>query len=167
MPQRFKITVDGEGVEALCEIVSGAPWTAGKMVALLRKGPIVSRGYHGMWTGREIVLLLDEAQQFDCADIRPENAIHLPIPGDICFMYFPPGTGRTYEVPHASGAYSGTWDIQLIYGRESEFKVVGGVETRNLWARVVAGLGELAEVCARMQVEGAKTFRLTATPEGL
>jgi hypothetical protein len=42
--------------------------------------------------------------------------------------------------------------------------VVGGIETRNLWARVIEGLDELARACARLQVEGVKNVTLTALP---
>jgi len=164
-PRRFTITVEGESTSALCELVTGAPWTTGKMWALLQRGPLTLQGIHAKWAGREIALFLPEECQFDVSDIRPENSVHFPIPGDICFWYWPPGgSGANYEVPHPTGDYKGVWDVQLIYGRESEFKVSGGIETRNLWARVIEGLDDLAKACAKMQVEGVKNLRLVALP---
>lgn len=163
MKRRFEITVDGERVRAMAELVDGAPWTTGNLWRVLTRAPIVGQVFHSKWAGREVALFPPEQCQFDISDIRPENAVRLPIPGDICFWYFPPGAGAmVYPVPHPSGDYKGVWNIQMVYGRETEFRVSGGVETRNLWARVVDNLDDFADVCARTQFEGAKTFRFTA-----
>jgi hypothetical protein len=164
-PRQFTIEIAGDPQRAVCELVGGAPWTTTKMWALLQHGPLTLQGIHAKWAGREIAVYLPEQYQFDVTGLCPENSVHYPIPGDICFWYWPPGgAGASYDIPHPTGVYKPLYDIQLIYGRESEFKVVGGIETRNLWARVVEGLDELARACARLQVEGVKNLTLTALP---
>ena len=159
MTRRIVLTVVEDGVSAIAELQDkDAPKTAEAIWCALER-PIVNTGIHAMWAGREIMVEVPSANQnFDPTQIPLENATILPAAGDICWGYFPPYAER--------GFGEGVWDIAIIYGRETRFSVPLGDTPLNIFACIVDGLAPFAEACARIRIEGLKTFRIERAQDG-
>ena len=151
--KRISITVVEHEVTAIAELQEkDAPKTTAALWKALEV-PIENKGIHAMWAGREIMLEVPEANhRFDPVSVPLENATVYPAAGDICWGYFPPYTER--------GFGEGVWDVAIIYGRETRFYIPLGMLPLNIWACITENLDEFARACARVRIEGLKTFRI-------
>jgi hypothetical protein len=94
----------------------------------------------------------DANRVFDPIALPKENLTLYPIPGDICWGYFPERLER--------GSPDPLWDIAIVYGRETRFDVSFGPCPMTVWAIVEEGLEDLARACERVRTEGLKRIHL-------
>ena len=148
MPKRIQI--DLNGVSAVVVLLEeAAPRTCRALWQALEK-PARTKGIHAKWAGRMILTYLEkENQVFDPTQIGQENATVFPQPGDIIWVWFPPGETNTNPP-------DGGWDVSIIYGPETRAFIPTGWQPLNVWAQVTEGLPALAAECAKLQLEGAR-----------
>lgn len=114
--------------------------------------PIEGSFVNGKFSGDEVYTTLEDDR---LAALEPENWEYNAIPGDLGYWYSHWGDGR-YERGKGKKA-----ELVIVYGRR--VKIRKGSDRPgaiNLFGSVAGNLEELAEVCGRIQREGAKTFRL-------
>ena len=117
--------------------------------------PMVTQGIHAMWVGRELMFVMpEENQRVDPTVIPLENATAHPLPGDVCWIYYPARVERDPFGVFVKG--TPLWDFFIIYGPDA---IMGG--PASVWARIVEGLEELDGECRRIREEGVKPFRVT------
>jgi hypothetical protein len=153
--RKIAITFEESGVSATAVLQEeNAPRTCDAMWQVLSE-PIVTTGIHAGWAGREVSINVPEANRvIDPEILMPkENQTLYPIPGDICFGYFPPGFGV--------GITEEYWDLGLVYGRETRFEFSFGPVPLTLWAIIDEGLEGIAKECERIRIEGLKTIRVS------
>jgi hypothetical protein len=152
--RKIEITFEESGVGATAGMLEDeAPRTCEALWKVLEE-PIVTKGIHAGWAGREVSINVPEKNRvIDPQVLLPrENLTLYPIPGDICFGYFPPGFGL--------GVPEEYWDLGLIYGRETRFDFSFGPVPMTLWAVIDEGLEGIARECERIRIEGLKTIRV-------
>jgi Protein of unknown function (DUF3830) len=152
--RKIAITFEESGVMATAVLLDAqAPKTCDAMWQVLAE-PLVQEGIHAGWAGREVSIAVPQANRvIDPTQIPKENLTLYPIPGDICFGYFPPGYGV--------GITEEYWDLALIYGRETRFEFSFGPAPMTLWATIDEGLEGIAQECERIRTEGLKTIRVS------
>lgn len=151
--RKIQITFERTGERATAVLLDDlAPRTCEAMWQAIEQ-PLVTTGIHAGWAGRMVSVEVPEVNRvFDAASLPRENLTVLPIPGDICFGYFPPGYGF--------GITDAYWDMALVYGRETRFEFSFGPVPMTVWATVDEGLDELAAGCGRTRTEGLQTIRV-------
>lgn len=151
MARRVELTVVESGVRAVAELFEDdAPAVCDAMWKALEV-PMEARGIHAMWSGREIMLEMPpENQRFDPLEIPVQNATIYPSPGDLCWAYFPPYWER--------GFARGVFDFAIIYGPETVANCALGPTPVSVWAHITEGLEDFAKECAKVRIEGLKTF---------
>jgi hypothetical protein len=151
MSKRFEIIIVENGTRAVAELLEQ---DAPKICAALwnaMETPWLMRGVQAMWSGCEIILgVPEENRNFDAERVPRENLYIAPPPGSIGWIYFPP-----HLLP---GSPQAIWNIPLLYGPNRITTPMGEVPV-SIWARINEGMGDFAAECAKLQVEGAKTFR--------
>lgn len=152
--RRIRFTFEGSGESATAVLLDDqAPETCEAVWAMVAE-PIVQQAIHAGWVGREVSIEVPAANRVvEAAAIAKENLTLYPIPGDICFGYFPPGYGV--------GITEAYWDLALIYGRDTRFYFPFGAIPMALFATIDQGLDDIAKACARIRTEGAKTIRVS------
>jgi hypothetical protein len=152
--RKISIAFEASGVTATASLLEDtAPNTCEAMWQVLSE-PLVQHGIYAGWAGREVSVDVPQANRVvDPTLIPKENLTLYPIPGDICFGYFPPGFGV--------GITEEYWDLALIYGRETRFEFSFGPVPMTLWATIDDGLEGIARECERIRVEGLKTIRIS------
>lgn len=109
-----------------------------------------------MWAGCEIILgIPPESRNFDPERIPRENAHIAPPPGTLGWIYFPPNL--------LPGRAEAVWNIPLLYGPNRIITPMGEVPA-TIWARIIEGMEDFSAECAKLQYEGAKTFRFERLP---
>ena len=148
----ISITFEESGVGATAVLLEDtAPKTCEAIWQMLAE-PLVQEGIHAGWAGREVSIDVPPANRvFDPTQLPKENLTMYPIPGDLCFGYFPPGYGIGLEE---------YWDLALIYGRETRFDFSFGPVPLTLFATINEGLEGIATECERIRIEGVKTIRV-------
>ncbi len=152
--RKIQITFErtGELATAVLE-EENAPRTCDAMWQALEQ-PIVTKGIHAGWAGRMVSVEVPQSNRvFDPTSVPKENLTVYPIPGDICFGYFPPGYGV--------GITEEYWDLALVYGRETRFEFSFGPAPMTVWATVDEGLDDLAAGCLRTRTEGLQAIRVS------
>lgn len=151
--RKVSITFEESGVTATAALLDEtAPNTCEAMWQVLSQ-PLVQQGIHAGWAGREVSIDVPPANRvIDPTSIPKENLTLYPIPGDICFGYFPAGYGIGLDE---------YWDLALVYGRETRFEFSFGPVPLTLWATIDDGLAGIANECERIRVEGLKTVRIS------
>lgn len=152
------MVVDSGRVKAMAELLEeDAPAVCEAMWKALEV-PMETKGIHAMWSGREIMLEMpEENQRFDPTKVPVQNATIYPLPGDLCWAYFPPYWER--------GFTRGIFDFMIIYGPETVINCAVGPVPVSVWAHITEGLEEFAEECAKIRIEGLKTFRVRRVEE--
>jgi uncharacterized protein DUF3830 len=107
---------------------------------------------HGMYSGPEVFMVLDKAQ-----DIPRENDVQLPLPGEILYFY-DPGTS-------AGGGNRAVSEICVVYGRGVSLKQHDAVPTfASLFARIPGDWKrdwtEFAAACRRIRRERTARLRI-------
>jgi hypothetical protein len=153
MAKYIKLTIIEDDISAIAELLEEeAPLTCEALWCALEI-PIIHKGIHAMWTGREIMVEIpEENHRFDPSSVPLENATIYPLPGDIMWAYFPDHVERGF--PRA------IWDFIIIYGPDSSVNCALGTMPANVWAHITDNLTSFANGCASLRSEGMKTFRI-------
>ena len=164
MSKKISFTFTENGAKAIAELLEDqAPRTCTAIWKSLEK-PIRNKGIHAMFAGREVEFDLPaEAQVFDGASIPRENATCRPMPGDVGFGYIGP-----YGLPDCDRTgppEEAIYDVAIFYGPGCYLLVPGGLFPMNIFARITEGLGEFAEMCAKVRLEGLKEIVVTRVEE--
>jgi uncharacterized protein DUF3830 len=128
--------------------------------------PVEKKMIHGMYSGPEVFMVLDKAQE-----ISRENDVQLPLPGEILYFY-DPGTS-------AGGGNRAVSEICVVYGRGVSLKQHDAVPTfASLFARIPGDWRrdwtDFAAACRRIRTDRASRMRIermvrhplgTETPE--
>lgn len=141
----------GEGVVALAELrPDAAPVTCRAITAAL---PLEGTARHGIYSGSEALMFIPP-------EIRPprENAACRVRPGDIGFYSFEERGDSDRDDPIS--------EIAWFYAENARPRMADGAVAVNLFARFTKGFEELADLCYRMRLEGAKPLRITLASGG-
>ena len=114
--------------------------------------PLEKKVIHGMYSGPEVFMVLDAAQ-----DIPRENDVQLPLPGELLYFY-DPGTS-------AGGGNRAVSEICVVYGRGVSLKQHDAVPTfASLFARIPGDWKhdwmEFANACRRIRREHTAPLRI-------
>jgi hypothetical protein len=114
--------------------------------------PIEKTVIHGMYSGPEVFMVLDKAE-----DIARENDLQLPLPGEILYFY-DPGTS-------AGGGNRAVSEICVVYGRGVSLKQHDAVPTfASLFARIpgdwTRDWSDFANTCRRIRRERTAPLRI-------
>lgn len=127
-----------------------APQTCEAIWSLAALSPEL-RGVHAAFTGRELSVPVPAhfIDEMGGIDIPMENGTLFPIPGDLVWAQLPAYAWTGVKEP--------LYDLGIFYGRDSRLLLPVGWVTGNRFGEVVPEhLPELATLCARTQLEGAK-----------
>ncbi len=134
MGRTISLTIVEEGVTAIADLLEEqAPETCGLIWDRL---PAESRMVHGMYSGPELFIVLDDPPNF-----VPENRVHRVLPGDV--GYWQIGAGAYASVPDEIG------ELVLIYDRGA---AIMGPD----------GLPSWVSLFARMRLPQAEPFLVAA-----
>ena len=156
MAKRIEILSVESGVKAIAELLEEeAPKTCGAMWKCLEV-PMETAGIQAMWVGRELMFVMpEENQRVDPTTIPLENSTAHPLPGDVCWIYYP---ARVERDPFRMFPMDKPlWDFFIIYGPDP---ILGGTGV-TVWAHVVEGLEDLAGECRKIREQGTKVFRVS------
>jgi hypothetical protein len=150
---RLTFTETGESVVA--ELLDDeAPATCQLVWDML---PLEHDTYHGRWSGSEVFVLLDDAQE-----APPEQRCHLPLPGEILYWR---------DEGNAVGGGGGpVAEILLAFGRSVQLGGPEGMPSHaNLFARIPGDWKydwvDFAKACGRVRLEGLKPLRIERVEE--
>lgn len=138
---KLRVSFGTEGVSAVAELDwRNASATARGIIAAL---PISGEAFHGIYSGSEVACLIP-------SDIRlpRENATTRVLPGEIA--YYRQGGGAQLGYPEDLS------EICWFYDRDANPSTPDGPVAVNVFGRFTEGWEELASLCRRMRVEGAK-----------
>jgi len=111
--------------------------------------PLEGDTYHAKWAGRELYTLVPPLGPSP----GQENAIIMPIPGDVLYFDVSPDT---IDLPLALRRRypKGLVDLAVFYGRNNLLLGPAGFMPGNLFATITEGLAEYAQACAELFREG-------------
>ncbi len=148
--RRIRLTFANTGESALAEMLDDeAPGVCKLIWDLL---PIEQKFIHGMYSGAEILTLLEHAQP-----APPENRAQIPLPGEILYFYDIGGNVASAAKPVS--------EICVVYGRGVILRGPEGSPTHaSLFARIPGDWKydwvEFAKACKRVRWEGPQVVRL-------
>ena len=146
MVDRLRFDFPDDGVTAHARLSrERAPRTC---EAIWRGLPFEGLARHGIYSGSEVLLFIPP-------DIQPprENATSRVEPGDLAYYSF--------EARSAFGEREPVAEIAWFYGDDARPSMPGGPVAVNVFARFDEGFEELAALCHRMRLEGAKRLRVS------
>lgn len=111
--------------------------------------PFEGPARHGIYSGSEVLLFIPPE-----VDPPRENALSRVKPGDIGFYSFEErdsGSRREYS------------EIAWFYGDDARPSMADGPVAVNLFARFEHGFADVAKLCHRMRIEGARPLRVSLT----
>ena len=155
MTKRLSLKFTENDVTAIAELhEQDAPETC-KALWQCFSLPSREKVIHAMYAGREIMFPIPEKNRLiDPRKIPPENQTITPLPGEIGFVFYPPhrllggGSGKPMDEEF--------WDLTIFYGRNARiFSTLGWLPV-NIFATIIDGLPEFAEMCALTRKEGLK-----------
>ena len=141
MTRHIRITLEKRRVSSVARLLDeDAPLTSAAVWdALPQGGPV----YHAKYARNEIYAMVPP---FAAHEPGVENPTVTPIPGDLCYFFFPKGMlDRKFREEKGIQHLPGVVDLALFYGRNNLLlnADVGWV-VGNVFATVVDGLEELA-----------------------
>lgn len=145
--KRIRIAIPEYRAEAEAELLEDiAPATCTALWNALAT-PMTARGIHAMWVGPEVMIDIPHSHRvFDGADIPPENQTSFPIPGDLVWFWFPPGT--------LPGLTDDLYEFGVVYDRDARMFGPTGWLAANVFGRVTSKFEELAAACHRFREDG-------------
>jgi hypothetical protein len=147
MPRRIELLLAGKKVRAVATLLEDEAPRACKLVwdAL----PIEGETFHAKWAGRELYTLVPPLGPSP----GPENAIIMPIPGDVLYFDVSPDS---IDLPLAMRRKhpKGLVDLAVFYGRNNFLLGPAGFMPGNLFATITDGLAEYARACGELFREG-------------
>lgn len=114
--------------------------------------PVESRTIHGMYSGAEVFVLLDNPKPAPA-----ENMVNLPLPGELLYFYEDASGGLGRGGPIG--------EICLVYGRGVQLKAHEGIPTKAaLFARIPGDWKydwtAFAQACRKSRWEGPQLLRI-------
>ncbi len=155
MAQYIEVTLRKRGVSCVAQLLDDlAPKTC---EAVWNALPQEGDAFHAKYASNEVYTLVPP---FAPSEIGLENPTILPIPGDLLYFFFPPGTITNPDVREV--AYSiGMVDLAIFYGRDNFlFSPTMGPVPGNRFAEVMENLEEMAQACNSVWREGFVGERL-------
>lgn len=146
MSRRIVLSFPDEGISAEAELLEEAAPATCRLV--WERLPVENRTIHGMYSGREIFVLVEPPQA-----VAAENLVSLPLPGEILYFHQEGGVFVDADDPYA--------EICVIYGRGVQLKGEGGApDFANLFARLIGDWVAFAEACQQVRYEGPRRLRI-------
>lgn len=148
--RRIRLTFPDTGESVVADLLDAeAPRLCEAVWDLL---PLEKRLLHGMYSGPDVFMVLDEARP-----IPRENEVQLPLPGEI-LLFHDPGTS-------AAGGNRAVSEICVMYGRGVVLREHEAVPTRaGLFARIPGDWKHdwtaFADACRRVRSHGPRTLRI-------
>lgn len=148
--RQIRLTFVNTGESVLAEMLDDeAPGVCRHIWELL---PVESKVIHGMYSGAEVFVLLDNPQP-----APTENLAQLPLPGELLYFY-----------DNSRGVVGGknpVAEIVLVYGRGVVLRAHEGVPTHcSLFARIPGDWKydwvDFAQACRRARREGPQVLRI-------
>lgn len=145
--KRIRIAVPAYEAEAVAELLEDkAPKTCAAIWDALAS-PITARGIHAMWVGPEVMIDIPHSHRvFAGADIPSENQTSFPIPGDLVWFWFAPGT-----LPNLTDEL---YEFGVVYDRDARMFGPTGWLAATVFGRVTANFEQLAAACHRFREDG-------------
>jgi hypothetical protein len=146
MSKQIVFSFPDHDVSAAAELLEDvAPETCRFVWDLL---PLEVMPLHSMYCGPQIFGLLDPA-----VSLKSENQVHLPLPGEIVYLYQPGGVYVNTPEPYA--------EIAITYGRNVKIQGEGNVPAfASLFARFVGDWSAFEAECKRLRREGPSLLRI-------
>lgn len=148
--RRIRFTYVNTGESVLAELLDDeAPGVCNHVWKLL---PVESRVIHGMYSGAEVFMMLDNPQP-----APQENLVQLPLPGEVLYFYD--------QNIAAAGGRKPVAEIVFVYGRGVVLRAHEGVPTHcHLFARIPGDWKydwqPFAQACRRARWEGPPLLRI-------
>ena len=155
MERYIEVTLRKRGVSCIARMLDDlAPKTC---EAVWNALPQENDAFHAKYASNEVYCLVPP---FAPSEIGLENPAIMPIPGDLLYFFFPPGTITLPSVREV--AYeTGMVDLAIFYGRDNLiFSPTMGPVPGNRFAEVTENLDEMAEACTSIWREGFVGERL-------
>ena len=157
--RRISLSLHRSGVTAIADLLDQeAPRTCQYIWNVL---PITVKTCHGKRSGAEIYFIIPPLEE----NPGKENATIFPIPGDVCFQWFP----ATYrELPrHVEADISrGLFDILVFYDRDSQPVSPEGPTPANIFATIGENLAEFAAACEDIWLSGCDEITVQRVTAG-
>ena len=149
---KIKVIFPEEGVEALVRLnEEDAPVTC----EVVRKAlPIKGKAIHDIWSGQVVFTFLEPTKVIPFEGVPRSGAV---LPGDVFYWYSP--ENYLHGKPYGRNRYS---EIAIAYGRECFPMSTRGPKRVNVFATIIEGLENVAEVCDNMIFEGEKMLVIEA-----
>ncbi len=147
MPRQIELSLTKKRVRAVATLLDDeAPRTCKLVWEAL---PLEGETYHAKWAGRELYTLVPPLGPSP----GQENAIIMPIPGDVLYFDVSPDS---IDLPLALRRKypKGLVDLAVFYGRNSLLLGPAGFMPGNLFATITEGLAEYARACGELFREG-------------
>ena len=149
MARHIEVRLEKRGVSCVAKLLDDlAPKTCEAVWNALPQG---GDAFHAKYASNEVFTLVSP---FAESEVGLENPTILPIPGDLLYFFFPPGTITRPDVREV--AYStGLVDLAIFYGRENLlFSPTTGPVPGNRFAEVMENFEEMAQACDNVWREG-------------
>ena len=155
MARYIEVTLKKRGVSCVAQLLDDlAPKTC---EAVWKALPQEGDAFHAKYANNEVYTLVPP---FASTEIGLENPTTLPIPGDLLYFFFPPGTITRLDV-HDVGHRTRLVDLSIFYGRDNVLlSPTTGPVPGNRFAMVTENLGEMAKACDNVWREGFVGERL-------
>jgi hypothetical protein len=147
MPRQIELLLAKKKVRAVATLLDDeAPRTSQLVWDAL---PLEGDTFHAKWAGRELYTLVPPLGRSP----GPENAIIMPIPGDLLYFDVSPDS---IDLPLAMRRRypKGLVDLAVFYGRNSLLLGPAGFMPGNLFGTITEGLAEYARACGELFREG-------------
>jgi hypothetical protein len=105
--------------------------------------PLEGDAYHARYSNNEVEAIVPPLAERP----GPENLTIYPIPGDICYFYFPVEQAVRGHIRAMQLRHGGLVSLALFYARNNRLLGPAGYVPGNVFATIVEGLSELAEAC--------------------
>jgi len=144
--EKMRIIFPEDGAEALARLnEEDAPVTC---EAIRRALPIRGRAIHDIWSGQIVFTFLEPTKVLPFEGVSRTGAI---LPGDVFYWYAP--ENYLHGRPYGRNGYS---EIAIAYGRDCFPMSTRGPKRVNVFATIIEGLEDVAEVCDSMVFEGER-----------
>ena len=155
MARHIEITLKKRDVSCVAQLLDDlAPKTC---EAVWNALPQEGDTFHAKYANNEIYTLVPP---FADPEIGLENPPILPIPGDLLYIFFAPGTITRPDVLDAAQR-AGLVDLAFFYGRDNFlFSPTTGAVPGNRFAMATENLEEMAKACDNIWQEGFVGERL-------
>jgi hypothetical protein len=155
MGRRIEIWFRKRNVRAVAVLLEDlAPRTC---EAVWKSLPQEGDTYHAKYASNEVYTLVPPLAE----NPGPENTTIYPIPGDVCYFYFPTGYPVPKDAREMQQTHGAIVDLAIFYDRNNLLlSPASGYVPGNVFATITEGLPKLAEACESIWREGSIGERL-------